>query len=899
MKIISTRFAAILMVISALWACSKNGEPELPFPETEEEIEESVKTTLSIDAIARPIIAQAFEDAGGKKVKAKSLAKKLREIEGVVSATAESDDIILIRQRDGVYINVLLDTFKDDYFLSHAESKSSFLPEASILTRSQVNVNDVSTIVSGDGDEGKVLMLLHNYSENLGFFSTYYPESRQYAKSLYDDWYNQLRKCGFQVDSLRDSHVTIDQFFGSNLEEYDVIIVNSHGNAGLTLMDGHTTSTTVLTSSRVGSFLSAINPNLALCMRPGGTFYSFTSPFLTAENPSLQDAFVLFDSCKSYHDNDLADAFFSCGAAVYGGFTESVDKRDGMIIIRDMIKEVGLCNEVDEAYENVKNNSMYQDGTRVKDVDIFLVHKDPDYEDLPCYLFNPAPFNLSSHKANSYPLYYDLCWEMHPSLANVDFTVIANHAVVYEGKGEKDGNVYTYSYKPNKPTGNKWRVIAHVKGDDGNEISVFRSEETEMEVRDYLILNPEQIRYGRIGTADDIENRYRHFTILNASGFDVDIKLESCPEGFFINLDKEKYVTIPANGVFEGTIYIIAEEEKSYSGTIVIESDRGTTMSLDVSGEVYYNGATVGYDERELVFQDVLLGETALLSLAVKNVGKHLGTLFKKDVRLSGDDCFSVVMPERMDIAAYDFQVIKVTFTPTEEGSFEATLSLTFDEREKYVPIVIKGTCRKRLPPTLSLSSPEIFFNEVSIGSTTVGFVDATNTGDSELEFRLYYSENDCIKTNNLDYTLAPTKTERLYFLFTPQEAKLYEGTILIVSNGEPQRQRIKYSGRGIIPVSMITLDVTSLELMVGESRQLKATVNPVEAYNKRVIWSSSNPSAVSVNDSGLVTALAKTDGVVTVFAVTEDSGKVAKCSVTVKDSLGGDHEGTGEEIWD
>jgi hypothetical protein len=83
-----------------------------------------------------------------------------------------------------------------------------------------------------------------------------------------------------------------------------------------------------------------------------------------------------------------------------------------------------------------------------------------------------------------------------------------------------------------------------------------------------------------------------------------------------------------------------------------------------------------------------------------------------------------------------------------------------------------------------------------------------------------------------------------------------------------------------VVPVTGVTLDKSSLTLAkVGDSETLVATVQPDNATNKNVTWSSSNPNVASVSN-GLVTALAPGTAAITV--TTQDGGKTATCSVTV-----------------
>lgn len=82
-----------------------------------------------------------------------------------------------------------------------------------------------------------------------------------------------------------------------------------------------------------------------------------------------------------------------------------------------------------------------------------------------------------------------------------------------------------------------------------------------------------------------------------------------------------------------------------------------------------------------------------------------------------------------------------------------------------------------------------------------------------------------------------------------------------------------------------ISLNKTSLELYVGESETLIATVFPDGAVNKKVTWSSSFESRVAVSSDGKVTGIAATvPGSVEITVTTEDGHYRATCSVIVKE---------------
>ena len=76
-----------------------------------------------------------------------------------------------------------------------------------------------------------------------------------------------------------------------------------------------------------------------------------------------------------------------------------------------------------------------------------------------------------------------------------------------------------------------------------------------------------------------------------------------------------------------------------------------------------------------------------------------------------------------------------------------------------------------------------------------------------------------------------------------------------------------------------VSLSVASLEMKPGESKQLTATISPIDATNQNVTWSVDG-DCVTVDETGLVVALSAGEAVITV--TTEDGNKEITCAVTV-----------------
>lgn len=96
----------------------------------------------------------------------------------------------------------------------------------------------------------------------------------------------------------------------------------------------------------------------------------------------------------------------------------------------------------------------------------------------------------------------------------------------------------------------------------------------------------------------------------------------------------------------------------------------------------------------------------------------------------------------------------------------------------------------------------------------------------------------------------------------------------------EPEEPEVPDVPDILIPVTSVTLNQNQLDLEVGESFELTATVVPEDATNKEVTWTSSNAEIATV-ENGYVTAIAS--GTVVITAEAGDC--MAECTVVVTEA--------------
>ncbi|NLY43716.1 MAG: hypothetical protein GX066_07075, partial [Clostridiaceae bacterium] len=138
----------------------------------------------------------------------------------------------------------------------------------------------------------------------------------------------------------------------------------------------------------------------------------------------------------------------------------------------------------------------------------------------------------------------------------------------------------------------------------------------------------------------------------------------------------------------------------------------------------------------------------------------------------------------------------------------------------------------------------------------------------------------------DIDYVGQTVSVEdgKFTFVFTPYAEKTGTYTVKLGAEGvaEPYVTTFYYEYVGPVPVTGVSLDIKEATLKIGQILQLTATVEPENATNKAVTWSSSNEQVATVDQNGVVTAVGKGTAIITV--TTEDGGFTDTCIITVEE---------------
>lgn len=338
-------------------------------------------------------------------------------------------------------------------------------------------------------------------------------------------------------------------------------------------------------------------------------------------------------------------------------------------------------------------------------------------------------------------------------------------------------------------------------------------------------------------------------------------------------------VTVAANGVdlkdmtVLGHLYI---DEKVGNGT-------ATLTNMNISGDVYVKGGgnnSVVFENCSIsgnIYAQKTSGEQVALKFD-KNTADKLkgsvivegnGALLKNKDAGSTATLKKVVVktekPVTVDANVTDMQVTTANTALTVNGTVDTL------QADPNVTVSGNGDIKKQTGSGqisvsvagVSLDKTEIVLVEGSSEklTATVEPANATNKGVT------WSSDHEAIATVDQNGAVTARRGGQATITVTTADgSKTATCTVRVkIQIGEP--------------VQSVGLNKTELALEVGKTGTLEAKVEPSDATNKNVTWSSSNPEVATV-DNGVVTAVSAGEAIITV--TTEDGAKTATCKVTV-----------------
>lgn len=237
-----------------------------------------------------------------------------------------------------------------------------------------------------------------------------------------------------------------------------------------------------------------------------------------------------------------------------------------------------------------------------------------------------------------------------------------------------------------------------------------------------------------------------------------------------------------------------------------------------------------------------------------------------------------------------------LTWTSSDTAVVEPNIQSSDSNKRTYLnaKALGKATITLRVRPVGATSEEDDFVASCDVTVSETGepvAVTGVTVNPSALSLQVGSATNG---TGKVTATIAPKDATNKAVTWSTSDDKIAtvsdDGTVTAVSAGQAVIKATTVDGEKTatctvtvapqIPVESVELSASEENLNVGGTLQLNATVNPNNATNKAVTWSSNHEDIATVSDTGLVTAKATGTAVITV--TTKDGGKTDTCAVTV-----------------
>lgn len=327
--------------------------------------------------------------------------------------------------------------------------------------------------------------------------------------------------------------------------------------------------------------------------------------------------------------------------------------------------------------------------------------------------------------------------------------------------------------------------------------------------------------------------------------------------GLFANSDGTVY--LPNYGKFIGDIYeCYIKVDGEYTCRLLPAQDDITKRYglYDTVNEIFYPSCT----ENEFTYivpittnltldgMNIAIGSTKRITRTITPVSAS------QNLTWSSSDQGIATVDQNGNVTATSYGNVTITATTTDGSNISATCNVFC-----YVP-----TTGISLNPT---------YVQVTEGGSARIVPTVTPSNATYKDVTWTYNDLSYISlTKNSDQSATITGLE-----ITPRtrfiHAKTHDG----------QQVSCKYDVvDSTVHVSSVSVSPSTAEVVIGETITLSATINPSDASNPSITWSSSDTSIATVEQNGVVTGVGI--GTATITATSVDGNRTDTCAITVKD---------------
>ncbi len=269
-------------------------------------------------------------------------------------------------------------------------------------------------------------------------------------------------------------------------------------------------------------------------------------------------------------------------------------------------------------------------------------------------------------------------------------------------------------------------------------------------------------------------------------------------------------ITIAPNKSTTFNVNFIPSGGGDEAATLQIDSDDPVSplAKVDLKGTgIMPNFATDPDGTMPIDLGSVSVGSSSMPS-AVKIMNTGMGPITVAGVTFGGPDAaaFSVDMHAPLTIAEGGTTTVNVTFTPTKAGAAMATLTIAVQEVPNMTAMI--DFTATAVPLTVGVNPLMLDFGSIAVGTTSMAIpVSVTNSGATPIQITGVTSSDPTfvIDMSATKQLLPGPATTTFTVTFTPTDAGMKTGTVMVAVQGVAKPILVALSGNAVTPMMRAT----------------------------------------------------------------------------------------------
>lgn len=862
--------------------------PTTHFPGNKQDWQESFKMT---NAIAEKVSVTIESALGKGNTDETAFINEIGGMDDVIEVRLnEAKSYLGVMQRDSLWVNYQL--YKDASITTgqmgtRSDIESSFMAEEQSTRFLSDGRHKSSTSEKSSAyicEKNKALIInpfLHQFNNS----------------GNVDQWKATLQFAGFlqkNIDYFPDDEATIFHFKGDSLAKYDFIIICTHGGTYFKARypDGEkVTEQTALASGtkyNESSVLDYLAKNkmkaedIALAKPYGAEDFHLCMTTSFLDDVNFNNTCVILESCESSSilDNtnggSMIQTFLDRGCAVASGYDEEIETHVGSWVTSFMMRALAEGLSFKDASSFVKGYSQLDDfcskllnKARTGGGGFIKIHSKDDFPEINHRLFNyrEKDPSISYHLIDPYPKLgvvkqdgQEMAFSFTSNITPANFTgtntsvvkfsfrfthrtthdIYIDNKLVKAGLKEDTPHSSPVKLKDIGTGSHTWFVVTHIIDEAGQTLGYYKSNEESFEVKgETIAVTGVKIRPSTV-SLEPGETYQLTATVMpeNASNKAVEWK-SNHPE--LVSVDEDGLITAIKRQAGT-TVYITVK---------TVDGGKSSTCQVTVKepsgGEVAVTGISLNQTSEELE-----VGKTLQLKPTITP-----SNATNKSVQWTSSNSAVASVDINGLVTAKAIGTAKIT-AKTEDGGKTATVNIT-----------VKKASEQNVPVTgvsINMSSLSLKVGESATLTTTIAPANATNKGvtwTTSMSSVATVTSDGVVTAKAAGTAVITAKTE--------DGGKTATCNVTVTYTPDPG---------GEVSVTQVTISPTSVNMTVGDTKQFSVKIDPANATNQEVSWSSSDPSVASIDSKGLVTA--KAEGKATITVTANDGGVSSKATVTV-----------------